>query len=177
MTRLTLIAAGAALFAAVLWHLPATAQRTAPAQYAEPALPKPLATRPAVDQPSPRPLAPQLITFDEYREFRMNNIAERRARLTRALAATDLSAAERTNLEGRKAYYDRLAAMPADQRDRMFRARFDQIDTNHDGMIDNTERTAWREKQREHYRELVADHAPQPLHIRASLAGTGHQLA
>ena len=90
----------------------------------------------------------------------MNNIAERRARLTRALAATDLSATEKASLEGRKAYYDRLAAMPADQRDRLFRDRFDQIDTNHDGMIDNAERTAWREKQREHYHELVADHAP-----------------
>jgi len=166
MRRLTLIAAGAALFAAVLWHLPATAQRTAPVQNAEPALAQTATTRPAVDQPSPRPLAPQLITFAEYREFRMNYIAERRARLTRELAATDLSAAERTNLEGRKAYYDRLAAMPADQRDSLFRARFDQIDTNHDGMIDNTERTAWREKQQEHYRELAAERPAAAVHTR-----------
>jgi hypothetical protein len=90
----------------------------------------------------------------------LNNIAERRARLTRALAATDLSATEKAS------NYDRLAATPADQRDRMFRERFDQIDTNHDGLIDNTERTAWREKQREHYHELVADHAPANAHSR-----------
>jgi hypothetical protein len=166
MTRWTLVTAASALVAAALWHLPATAQRTAPAQYAESALPQTVATRPPVDQPAPRASAPQLITFDEYREFRLNNIAERRARLTRALTATELSAAERTSVEGRKAYYDRFAAMPADQRDRMFRERFDQIDTNHDGLIDNTERTAWREKQREHYHELVADHAPANAHSR-----------
>jgi hypothetical protein len=166
MTRWTLVAAASALFAAALWHLPATAQRTAPAQNAASALPQIVVTRTAVDQPAPRASAPQLITFDEYREFRLNNIAERRARLTRALTAADLSAIEKASLEGRKAYYDRLAAMPADQRDRQFRDRFDQIDTNHDGMIDNTERTAWREKQREHYHELVADHAPANAHSR-----------
>ena len=97
MTRWTLVTAASALFAAALWHLPATAQRTVPAQYAASALPQTVATRPAVDQPAPRASAPQLITFDEYREFRLNNIAERRARLTRALTATDLSAAERTS--------------------------------------------------------------------------------
>jgi hypothetical protein len=166
MTRWTLVAAASALFAAALWHLPATAQHTLPAQNAESSLPQTIATTTAVDQPSPRAPAPQLITFDEYRDFRLNDIAERRARLTRALAATDLSVAERTNLEGRKAYYDRLAAMPADQRDRLFRDRFDQIDSNHDGMIDNAERTAWREKQREHYRELVATHSAGNVHSR-----------
>ena len=139
--------------------------------------PQTVATRTAVDQAAPRASAPQLITFDEYREFRLNNIAERRARLTRALAATDLSATEKASLEGRKAYYDRLAAMPADQRDRQFRDRFDQIDTNHDGMIDNTERTAWREK----HASIITNWSPitpQPMHNRANLAGTGdHSLS
>ncbi len=157
MTRWTLIAAGAALFGAVLWHLPATAQRTVPAQNAAPTLTQTASPKLAVNQPLPQAVAPQLITFDEYREFRLNDIAERRARLTRALAAPNLSATEKTSLEGRKAYYDRLAAMPADQRDRMFRTRFDQIDTNHDGMLDDAERTAWRQKQRERYHELAAD--------------------
>jgi hypothetical protein len=49
--------------------------------------------------------------------------------------------------------------MPEDQRNQLFHARFDQIDTNHDGMLDNAERQAWREKQREHYRELAAAHS------------------
>lgn len=117
MTRWTLIAAGAALFGAALWHLPATAQRAVPAQNLVPALTQPTqtaATRAVLDQPPPQRVAPQLITFDEYRDFRVNDIAQRRARLTRALAATDLSTAEKTSLEGRKAYYDRLAEMPVD---------------------------------------------------------------
>ena len=36
-------------------------------------------------------------------------------------------------------------------------ARFDEIDTNHDGKLDTQERAAWREKQREHYRQQAAD--------------------
>jgi hypothetical protein len=157
--RWTLIAAAVGLLGAVLWHLPATAQRTVPPQTVNPALAQPVAAA-AVGQPPPRPVAPQLITFDEYREFRLRDIAQRRERLARALAAPDLPPSQKASLEARKAYYDRLAAMPAVERDRLFRARFDQIDTNHDGMIDDAERSAWREKQREHYRELAAQRTP-----------------
>jgi hypothetical protein len=46
--------------------------------------------------------------------------------------------------------------MPADHRNQLFHSRFEKIDTNHDGMLDDAERAAWREKQREHYRELAA---------------------
>ena len=109
-----------------------------------------------------RPAAPQLITFDEYRDFRMRNIGQRQERLTDQLAAANLPAAEKADLERRKAYYDRLAAMPAEERDAIFRARFDQIDTNHDGTIDVQERAAWRENQREHYRQAAAERAPSP---------------
>jgi hypothetical protein len=152
--RWTLIAAAFALFGAALWHLPATAQHTV-------AAPVPAQRGVAAAHPvRPQPVAPQLITFDEYRDFRLRNIGQRREQLARALAAPDLSAAQKESLEARKAYYDRLAAMPSDARDRLFRARFDQIDTDHDGLIDDAERTAWREKQREHYRELAADRAP-----------------
>ena len=161
MKRWTLVAAASALFAAVLWHLPATAQHTVPMQPAAPASSQTAAE--ATLQPSPRPVAPQLITFEEYRDFRMRDIAERRTRLARALTAPDLSATEQANLEARKAYYDRLAMLPAAERDRLFRARFNQIDTNHDGMLDEAERAAWREKQREHYRELTVE--PQPASI------------
>jgi hypothetical protein len=157
--RWTLIAAALALAAAALWHLPATAQHSVAAPLPQPALTRPAAAAAAQPAP-PRPVAPQLITFDEYRDFRLRNIGQRREQLARALAAPDLSAAQKASLEARKAYYDRLAAMPADARDRLFRARFDQIDTDHDGLIDDAERAAWREKQREHYRELAADRAP-----------------
>jgi hypothetical protein len=145
-----------------MWHLPATAQRTAPADNPEPAAVQATAPQPTALKPSParpataRPVAPELITFDEYRDFRMQDIARRQARLAHELEASDLSATQKASLEGRKAYYDRLSAMPADQRDQLFRARFDQIDTNHDGMIDEAERAAWREKQRAHYRDLAA---------------------
>jgi hypothetical protein len=148
-----------------MWHLPATAQRTTPADNPEPnvaqsASGKAAAAAPAAAQPSAtRPVAPELITFDEYRDFRMHDIAQRQARLARELTAPDLSATDKADLERRKAYYDRLAAMPEDQRNQLFHTRFDQIDTNHDGMLDNAEREAWREKQREHYRELAAAHS------------------
>jgi hypothetical protein len=161
MRRWTLVAAVSALFAAALWHLPATAQHTAPMQPAAPSSSQTAAE--AAVQPSPQPVAPQLITFEEYRDFRMRDITERQARLARALTAPDLSATEKANLEARKAYYDRLAAMPSAERDRLFRARFDQIDTNHDGMLDEAERAAWRKKQREHYREVTVE--PQPASI------------
>lgn len=156
MRKWTLAAAICALFGAALWHLPATAQRSAPSQNPEPALVQPAAASPAAEHPAGRPVPPQLITFDEYRDFRMRDIAQRQARLTLELSARDLSATEKASLDRRKAYYDRLSAMPAEQRDRLFRARFDEIDTNHDGMLDESERAAWREKQREHYRELAA---------------------
>jgi hypothetical protein len=171
--RWTLAIAAAALLAAALWHLPATAQRATPPAAAEPSAAMPSATTPAATSPpagappadtqtASRPVAPELITFDEYRDFRLHDLAQRQARLARELAAPDLAAAEKSSLERRKAYYDRLAAMPAADRDRLFHDRFDQIDANHDGMLDNAERAAWREKQREHYRALTAERAAAP---------------
>jgi len=162
--RWTLIAAACALSAAALWHLPATAQRTArsdsPAPVVARAAPaEPSAAAPATVQPAPRRVPPQLITFEEYRDFRIRDIAQRQARLASALASAGLSATDKAGLERRKAYYDRLAAMPEEQRNQLFRVRFDQIDTNHDGMLDDAERAAWREKQREHFRDLAAAHS------------------
>ena len=118
---------------------------------------------PAAAQKASEPAAStdQMITFDQYRDFRARDLQQRQARLVRQLAAPGLSAAERANLERRKAYYDRLAAMPADERDELYRERFDQIDLNHDGKLDPDERTAWREKQREYYRQQSAERAGQ----------------
>ena len=122
------------------WHFPAAAQRAA--------------TQPA---------ASEAITFEQYRDFRLHDLAQRQARLARQLAAPGLTAAEKTSLESRKAYYDQLAAMPAEERDRLYRERFDQIDANHDGKLDPEERAAWREKQREHHRQQAAERAgPAP---------------
>jgi hypothetical protein len=106
-----------------------------------------------------QPAASEAITFEQYRDFRLHDLAQRQARLARQLAAPGLSAAEQASLENRKAYYDQLAAMPAEERDRLYRERFDQIDTNHDGQLDAQERAAWRDKQRENYRQQAAEHA------------------
>ena len=136
MRRWTLGAAAIALLAAAWWHWPAAAQ--------------------LAPQPAP---ASETITFDQYRDFRIRDLQQRQTRLARQLVAPGLSAAEKTSIERRKAYYDQLAAMPAEDRDQFYRERFDQIDANHDGKLDPEERAAWREKQREHYREQSADRA------------------
>ena len=136
MRRWTLGAAAIALLAAAWWHWPAAAQRA----------------------PQAAP-ASETITFDQYRDFRIRDLQQRQTRLARQLVAPGLSAAEKTSIERRKAYYDQLAAMPAEERDQFYRERFDQIDANHDGKLDPEERAGWREKQREHYREQSADRA------------------
>ena len=66
--------ASAALVAAGWWHLPASAQRAAP------------------------PAASETITFEQYRDFRLHDLAQRQARLAKQLAASDLSAAEKGSL-------------------------------------------------------------------------------
>jgi hypothetical protein len=137
MRRWTLAVAGAALIAAAWWQWPAAAQR-APEGAA----------------------ANEVITFEQYREFRMRDLQQRQTRLARQLAAPGLSPTEKASLERRKAYYDQLAAMPAEERDQLYRERFDQIDTDHDGNLDPEERAAWREKQREYYRQQSAERAP-----------------
>jgi hypothetical protein len=137
MKRWTLMAPIALLLAAAWWHWPAAAQRA----------------------PQPPAAAEETISFDQYREFRMRDLQQRQARLTRQLTAPGITAAERASLERRKAYWDQLAAMPAEERDQVFRERFDQIDTNHDGQLDPQERAAWREKQREFYRQQAAERA------------------
>jgi hypothetical protein len=135
MGRWTLVATVAvALLAAAWWHWPAAAQRSP-----EPA---------AANNP---------ITFEQYRDFRIRDLQQRQARLARQLAAPDLSAGEKSSLERRKAYYDQQAALPAEERDQLYRERFDQIDTNHDGSLDPEERAAWRERQREIYRQQSAE--------------------
>jgi hypothetical protein len=139
MRRWTLVAAAAVLIAAAWWQWPAAAQHA-----------------------SQSAAAGDMITFDQYRDFRMHDLQQRQERLARQLATSGLSAAEKASIERRKAYYDQLAAMPDEERDRLYRERFDQIDTNHDGKLDPQERAAWREKQREHYREQSAERAAAP---------------
>jgi hypothetical protein len=134
MIKWTLPVAAAVLLAAAWSHWPAAAQRA----------PQPAA-------------AGDMITFDQYRDFRAHDLQQRQARLARQLSDPGLSVAEKASVERRKAYYDRLAAMPAEERDQLYRARFDQIDSNHDGKLDAEERAVWREKQREVYRQQSAD--------------------
>ena len=134
MRRWTIAAAAAVLAAAAWWHWPAAAQRAA----------------------QPEAMG-DMITFDQYRDFRLHDLQQRQARLARQLAAPGLSAADKASIEGRKSYYDHQAAMPEEERDRLYRERFDQIDANHDGKLDPEERAAWRDKQREHYRQQSAE--------------------
>ena len=131
----TVLAASAAI-AATLWLPGEAAQPTA-----QPAAPG-AATAAASDP----------ITFEQYRDWRLNFNERRRSKLAAQLAAADLPAGQKARLEQVKAYYDRLADLPAAERDRRFHERFDRIDANHDGTIDQAERAAWRDKQRTFYR-------------------------
>jgi hypothetical protein len=95
--------------------------------------------------------AADTISFEQYRDWRLHFIEERQIQIAAELAQKDLSAPRRAALERQKAYYDFFAAMPAAERDRRFRERFDEIDANHDGIIDRNERAAWHDKQRAFY--------------------------
>ena len=134
-----MLLAASAVVAAGLWLAGQAAQPTA--QSAAP-VESPPAAPPAADDP---------ITFEQYREWRLRYIERRQTQLAVQLAAADLQPRQRARLEQVKAYYDWLAGLPAADRDRRFRERFDQIDANRDGTIDPGERAAWRDKQRAFY--------------------------
>src|SRR4029077_10345676 len=70
------------------------------------------------------------INFEQYRDWRMHFIEERQIQISAELAVKDLAAQRRTALERQKAYYDFFAAMPAAERDRLFRERVHEIDAN-----------------------------------------------
>jgi len=109
------------------------------------------AAQPEATPPGPKQ-AEQTISFDQYRDWRNHFIEERQTQLAaRLTTAVNLPAAQRSRLEQQKAYYDWFAGLPSEDRDRRFRERFDQIDANHDGIIDPAERAAWHEKQRAFY--------------------------
>ena len=137
--RWTLLAASAAI-AATLWLPAEAAQPTAAAA-------------------APTTETAETITFEQYRDWRLNFNERRRGELAVQLAATDLAAPRKIRLEQVKAYYDWLAGLPETDRDRRFRERFERIDTDHNGQIDLGERAAWREKRRAFYRR---DAAPRP---------------
>jgi hypothetical protein len=115
---------------------------------------------------APAPSDEQTISFEQYRDWRLHFIEQRQNQLTAQLAAPNLTQAQRSRLQQQKAYYDWFAALSETDRDRRFRERFDQIDANHDGIIDPTERAAWHDKQRAFYdrgrnRQQAAVHGPQ----------------
>lgn len=95
--------------------------------------------------------AADTITFDQYRDWRMHFIEERQVQIAAQLAEKNLTDARRAGLQRQKSYYDYFASMSAADRDHLFRERFDEIDTNHDGIIDHAERAAWHDKQRAFY--------------------------
>src|SRR5437868_13326746 len=98
------------------------------------------AAQPAAPAESAAPLpatGEDKITFDQYREWRLRFIERRQTQLAAQLAAAELQPRQRARLDQTKAYYDRR-----------FRERFDQMDSNHDGVVDPAERAAWHGKQR-----------------------------
>lgn len=106
---------------------------------------------PAEAAPATTDSATETITFDQYRDWRMHFIEERQIQIAAELADKNLTDARRAALQRQKGYYDYFAAMPTADRDRLFRERFDEIDANHDGIIDHGERAAWHDKQRAFY--------------------------
>ena len=110
-------------------------------------------------QPAAPAASAESISFEQYRDWRLNMIERRQSELAVELAAPDLPALQKTRLEHSKAYYDWLAGLPAAERDRRFRERFDRIDANHDGQIDPAERSAWHDRQRAFYHR---DRTPRP---------------
>ena len=130
-----IVMASAAGAAATLLPLPAPAQQAAPT---------------AAEAP---------INFAQYRDFRLEIITRREEALALGLADPGLSPVDKTRLEGQKTYWDRWAKLPATERDRLFRERFDEIDRDRDGTIDAQERAAWRAHQQDYYRQLAAARA------------------
>lgn len=112
-----------------------------------------LAGPPAKAAPAATPAtaAAEVITFDQYRDWRLNFIGQRQTQIAAELAEPNLAPERRAGLERQKAYYDFFANMDPAERDRRFRERFDQMDTNHDGVVDPAERAAWHDKQRAFY--------------------------
>jgi hypothetical protein len=106
----------------------------------------------AIAAPPPgEPPTGDTITFEQYRDWRVHFIEQRQTQIAAELADKTLAAQRRAGLERQKAYYDYFAAMAPAERDRRFRERFDQIDANHDGVIDRDERAAWHDKQQAFY--------------------------
>jgi hypothetical protein len=101
--------------------------------------------------PTPQPAGDEAITFEAYRDWRLEFNDRRRGELAVELSAADLPADRKSRLERSKAYHDWLAGLPAAERDARFRQRFNRIDANHDGTIDPAERSSWRDKQRAFY--------------------------
>jgi hypothetical protein len=113
----------------------------APAAAALPARPRSFVAKNAKGRATPHPpaAADEGITFEQYRDARVQDLRQRQARLEQQLTEPALSTTETRRLKRQKAYHDRLAAMPVEERDRRLRQRFDEIDTNHDGKLDEEE--------------------------------------
>lgn len=109
---------------------------------------------------APTDSGPDKINFEDYRAWRLRWDERRLREISAALAMPNLPAARKDRLLQVKAYYDRLGGLSDAERDRRFRERFDKIDADHDGTIDRSERTAWRNKRRALYRHAHAGGSP-----------------
>jgi hypothetical protein len=89
--------------------------------------------------------AAETITCEQYSAWRMHFIEERQVQIAAGLADNNPTDARRASLQRQKAYDEHFAAIPRDDRDRLFSERFDEISANRDGVIDRNERTAWHD--------------------------------
>ena len=131
----------------------------------------------AAQPASTSPGSDDKITFEQYRDWRNDFIERRQSQLAIELAAPDLPATRKTRLNQVKAYYDWLAGLPAAERDRRYRERFDRIDANHDGIIDAAERAAWRDRERTFYRRTSSDRTGAPARQKVTATGPDELLA
>lgn len=89
--------------------------------------------------------AAETITGDPYPAWRMHFIVERQDQIAAGLADNNLTDAQRASLQRQKAYDDHVAAIPRDDRDRLFGERSEEIGTNRDGVIDRNEHAGWHD--------------------------------
>src|SRR5690348_15051351 len=75
-------------------------------------------------QPAAPAASAEVISFEQYRDWRLNFIERRRSELAVELAGAELPAWQKARLEHTKAYFDWFAGLPAADQEHRFRERF-----------------------------------------------------
>jgi hypothetical protein len=88
------------------------------------------------------------VDFQEFRASEEGRSARQLAAVERRLAAPNVTADQRTKLEKRHQRLQKAASLSADEKERRLKARFDRLDRNHDGVVDQAEMDAARSARR-----------------------------